>query len=52
MTYYTHGSGAEVFATGSMQWNWGLDGFGVSGDRVNPGVQQVTRNVLDRFSGR
>jgi hypothetical protein len=52
MTYYTHGSGAGVFATGSMQWNWGLDGFGVSADRVNAGVQQITRNVLARFSGR
>jgi hypothetical protein len=52
MTYYTHGSGAGVFATGSMQWNWGLDDFGEYGDRVNANVQQITRNVLDRFGGR
>ncbi|SNS96268.1 hypothetical protein SAMN06265795_11088 [Noviherbaspirillum humi] len=49
MTYYTHGSGAGVFATGSMQWNWGLDDFGERADRVNPAVQQMTRNVLNRF---
>src|SRR5204862_6559624 len=27
MTIYTAPSGALVFATGSMQWNWGLDGY-------------------------
>src|SRR5207237_5893977 len=26
-TIYTAPSGALVFATGSMQWNWGLDGY-------------------------
>ena len=52
MTYYTHSSGAGVFATGSMQWNWGLDSFGEFGDRVNPDVQQITRNVLDKFVGK
>jgi hypothetical protein len=50
MTYYTSPSGAGVFATGSMQWNWGVDNFGPRGDRVNPAVQQMTRNVLNRFS--
>jgi hypothetical protein len=49
MTCYTHASGACVFATGSMQWNWGLDDFGPWGDRVNPAVQQITRNVMNRF---
>ncbi|WP_220806800.1 N,N-dimethylformamidase beta subunit family domain-containing protein [Noviherbaspirillum aridicola] len=51
MTYYTAASGAGVFATGSMQWNWGLDDFGPWGDRVNPAVQQIMRNVLRRFCG-
>jgi hypothetical protein len=51
MTYYTAASGAGVFATGTMQWNWGLDDFGPWGDRVNPAVQQMTRNVLDNFVG-
>src|SRR5207247_118944 len=27
MTLYTAESGAIVFASGSMQWNWGLDGY-------------------------
>ena len=27
MTIYTADSGALVFATGSMQWSWGLDGY-------------------------
>jgi hypothetical protein len=51
MTYYTAASGAGVFATGTMQWNWGLDDFGPWGDRVNSAVQQMTRNVMDRFTG-
>jgi hypothetical protein len=49
MTFYTHSSGARVFATGSMQWNWGLDAFGPWGDRVNTAVQQMTRNVMNTF---
>ncbi len=52
MTYYTAPSGAGVFATGSMQWTWGLDGFQPyvgSPVRVNAGAQAMTRNVLDRF---
>lgn len=52
MTYYDHqASGAGVFATGTMQWNWGLDNFGPRGNRVNTAVQQITRNVLNRFAG-
>src|SRR5262249_32490413 len=27
MATYTAASGATVFATGSMQWNWGLDDY-------------------------
>ncbi|EHR70919.1 putative Ig domain-containing protein [Burkholderiales bacterium JOSHI_001] len=58
-THYAAPSGAEVFATGSMQWNWGLDSFspGLPAGRVdqhidlaNPAVQQLTRNVLNRFT--
>jgi len=51
MTYYTAPSGAGVFTTGSMNWNWGLDAYGQYGDRANPTVQQITRNVLNRFTG-
>jgi hypothetical protein len=49
MTVYTHSSGARVFATGSMQWNWGLDEFGPWGDRANTAVQRMTRNVMSAF---
>lgn len=52
MTYYTAPSGAGVFATGSMQWNWGLDDFGPRGDRVNSAVQKMTCNVLNHFVAR
>ncbi|MFM9883539.1 MAG: N,N-dimethylformamidase beta subunit family domain-containing protein, partial [Burkholderiales bacterium] len=58
-TYYTAASGAGVFATGSMQWNWGVDSFTPGApagrddehnDRSNAAVQQITRNVLTRFT--
>jgi hypothetical protein len=46
---YQAPSGAWVFGTGSMNWNWGLDeyqhGYGVADARV----QRATANVLDRF---
>jgi hypothetical protein len=49
MTYYRHRSGARVFATGSMQWNWGLDAYAPYPERANPAAQQIMRNVLDRY---
>ncbi len=52
MTFYTHNSGAQVFATGSMQWTWGLDDFQpfpTAPQRVHPGVQGMTRNILNRY---
>jgi hypothetical protein len=53
MTFYTHASGASVFASGSMQWNWGLDSYVsewlTTPSRVNVDVQTMTRNILDRF---
>ena len=52
MTVYTAPSGATVFATGSMQWNWGLDDFGSPNartSRLNPDAQQITHNVLKAF---
>jgi hypothetical protein len=50
MTYYRHSpSGARVFATGSMYWNWGLDAYAPYPERANPAAQQMMRNVLDRF---
>jgi len=53
MVTYTAASGAVVFTTGSMQWNWGLDDYNAphSGtSRLNPVAQQTTRNVLARFA--
>ena len=52
-TLFTSPSGAVTFATGSMQWNWGLDGYAnpCGSTCVNSIVQQVTRNILLRFAG-
>jgi len=59
VTFYAAASGAGVFATGSMQWAWGLDAFASGtttwgddrhGDLSNPAAQAITRNVLTRFS--
>lgn len=54
MTIYTAPSGALVFATGTIQWSWGLDGYGPPsrGNRVSAAAQQITRNVLDRMIGK
>ena len=52
MTIYTADSGALVFATGSIQWSWGLDGYNAPGWhtlRVSEAAQQMTRNVLARM---
>ncbi|KOP27515.1 hypothetical protein AMR41_04655 [Hapalosiphon sp. MRB220] len=49
MTVYTTDSGAIVFATGSMQWSWGLDDYNVPQLRssvLNADAQIMTRNVL------
>lgn len=51
MTVYTAESGATVFATGSIQWSWGLDDFNhqIRGRRENSAARQITRNVLNRM---
>ena len=52
MTLYTAPSGALVFATGSIQWAWGLDDFNVPAlrsSRLSRAAQQATRNLLARF---
>ena len=52
MTLYQAPSGALVFATGSMYWNWGLDGYNaprLHSDRASAAAQLITRNVLDRM---
>ncbi len=52
MTYYQAASGSGVFATGSMQWNWGLSTFGPPDTlaRANPYAQIITDNVLKMFA--
>jgi N,N-dimethylformamidase beta subunit-like protein len=52
MTIYTAASGALVFATGSIQWSWGLDLYNAPAwhtPRVSEAAQQITRNVLGRM---
>ncbi|HWO06386.1 MAG TPA: N,N-dimethylformamidase beta subunit family domain-containing protein, partial [Methylomirabilota bacterium] len=52
MTIHETAGGALVFATGSMYWNWGLDGYNAPrghGDRVSAAAQRITRNVLERM---
>jgi hypothetical protein len=50
-TIYTAPGGGTVFAAGTIQWSWGLDGFYSSG-AVNSGIQQVTNNILQNFTGQ
>jgi N,N-dimethylformamidase beta subunit-like protein/uncharacterized protein DUF642 len=53
MISYVASSGATVFATGSIWWPWGLDNYGVPGLHavlVNTTAQQITRNILNRYS--
>lgn len=52
MTSYTSSSGSTVFATGTIQWSWGLSDlspWSPSPSRVSPTVQQITANVLGRL---
>jgi hypothetical protein len=49
---YQAGSGAWVFAAGSIQWSWGLNDispWGPASFLVDAGTQQITRNVLNQF---
>ncbi len=53
VTLYRAASSALVFSSGSMQWSWGLDDYQAPHLRksvLNPAVQQITRNILARFS--
>jgi hypothetical protein len=52
MVTYTAASGAVVFATGSMQWIWGLDDYNSPqsrSSRLSVPAQQTTKNILARF---
>ncbi|MBD2360669.1 hypothetical protein H6G36_05625 [Anabaena minutissima FACHB-250] len=55
MTMYTADSGAMVFATGSIQWSWGLDDYNAPKLRssvLSPDAQAITQNILDRMIGK
>ncbi|WP_411032160.1 N,N-dimethylformamidase beta subunit family domain-containing protein [Spongiimicrobium sp. 3-5] len=55
MTLYKADSGAQVFATGSMQWSWGLDDFNVPmlrKSRQSKQVEIITENVLRAFGAK
>lgn len=55
ITFYLAPSSAQVFATGSMQWAWGLDDFisnGTRGNFVSPIAQKVTSNVFAALGER
>jgi hypothetical protein len=53
MVLYTAPSGSIVFATGTMQWSWGLVDPEIEGKKYeNPAVQKATRNLLRRFGAR
>jgi hypothetical protein len=43
---YTAASGAKVFSTGSIQWMWGLDSFGVLNPREDIRAKQIAVNIL------
>ena len=51
VTWYTNGQ-TSVFATGSMQWNWGLDDYNSPSMRpafLNPAAAKITATVLNTF---
>lgn len=43
---YTAPSGAVVFASGTIQWSWGLGAHGIEVVEVDPYIQQITYNIL------
>lgn len=43
---YTASSGAKVFASGTIQWAWGLDSDGISPFREDTRAKQMTVNIL------
>ena len=49
-TIYTAPSGAMVFASGTIEWSWGLDNW-PNRSFANAGIQQTTDNILYRFTG-
>lgn len=56
---YTAASGAQVFAVGSMNWNYALDSYGYTKPNLYPTrvtaanyvARQISHNVLRKFAG-
>lgn len=46
---YQAPSGAWVFGSGTLSWSWGLDDNDFR--PADPGIQQITKNVMDRMTG-
>ena len=46
---YQAPSGAWVFTSGSMNWNWGLDSYQHGIEVIDARIQKTTKNILDRF---
>ncbi len=49
---YTAASGAQVFATGAIQWMWGLDSADVPSPREDARAQQIAVNVFADMGAR
>ncbi len=49
---YTAASGAKVFATGSIQWMWGLDSADVPSPREDLRAKQIAINVFADMQAR
>ena len=52
MTIYNSKCGSKIFATGSMQWCWGLDNYNVPqlrDDHISISAEIITKNLLKGF---
>ncbi len=49
---FTSASGAKVFSTGSIQFMWGLDSYGVTGSREDVRAKQMVVNMLADMGAR
>ncbi|MFX0558415.1 N,N-dimethylformamidase beta subunit family domain-containing protein [Maribacter sp. CXY002] len=55
MTIYNHEKKSKVFATGSMQWAWGLDDYNVPKLRKSVKDEKasiITENILEEFGAK
>lgn len=53
MTIYSTKKNAKVYASGTMQWSWGLDDYNaprLRKSRKNSNAEIITKNILDNFT--